>query len=72
VELLRDVRLPSGGREAITDTAAAIEVTTCETCGSRAEYGYLGKSGMRYFCAEHRTGKWYADKRLAEPKAEAE
>jgi hypothetical protein len=40
----------------------------CEVCSASNNdtelFGYRQPDGWRWFCAAHRLGKWYADKRL--------
>jgi len=41
----------------------------CETCEQPGEFGYRVKTTdtMRWFCADHRLGKHYADARVGSP-----
>ena len=45
------------------------EPVGCEVCGySNVElFGYRRHGGWRWFCAAHRIGQFYADKRIPAP-----
>jgi hypothetical protein len=45
-------------------TAADVVFTECCPCGAEGEFGYQTDQGMRWYCAEHRLGQWFADARV--------
>ena len=51
----------------VTSTERVPDGECCDSCGALVAdvelFGYRALKGWRWFCAEHRLGRWYADQR---------